>query len=231
MTLWIGAVWWLATHRIERFWLPALPLLCAVASLGASWLARHLSAALAAGVLLVGMLYGGFILVSGAQGDNRFFVSLSALREDAGDDQQPGRLSPAIGWVNQHLVDNDVRLLLIGEAKAFDFRVPIVYSTCFDRNPAEAWLKDQSAEQQRENLERAGITHMMVNWAEMKRYRSPGNYGFSDWPQREDLQKLVESDVLRPVLIPFEAEAIEIYEVPRELTNQVAKPETDRPPI
>lgn len=219
MTLWIGAVWWLATHRIERFWLPALPLLCAVSSLGVSWLGRRLSSSLAAGVLLLGMFYGGFMMVSGALGDNRFFVSLNALRSDAGSDDQPGRLTQATGWANEHLADNAGRLLLIGEAKAYDFRMPIVYSTCFNRSPAEDWLQDRSPAQQRANLKKAGVTHVMVNWSELARYRSPGNYGFSVWPQRDDLRELVENDILRSVTTPFDSESVGIWEVVTEETE------------
>ncbi len=211
--LWIGAVWWFATHRIDRFWLPALPLMCAIASLGAMWIGRRLSLTLAASIVLLGMIYGGFIMVSGAIGDNRFFVSLRALREDVGDDEFPGRLVPSIGWANQALLDDDVRLLLIAEAKAYDFRMPIVYSTCFDRSPAEEWLKAQSTQQQKANLKRAGITHVMVDWHELERYRSPGNYGFSDWPQRDDLASLVDSKVLELYASPLDPQEVEVFKV------------------
>lgn len=210
--LWIGLVWWWGTHRIDRFGLPALPLVCALAAIGAVWIGRQLSMTLAAGIVLLGLIYGGFITISGAIGDNRFFVSLRALREDAGDDQFAGRLTPAIGWANHALSESDdVRLLLIGEARAYDFRMPIVYSTCFDRSLAEEWLKEQSPQQQNANLQQAGITHIMVNWRELERYRSPGNYGFSDWPQRDDLAELVEAKVLEPVANPFDRRDIEVF--------------------
>lgn len=217
LSLWVWGVWWLATHRIDRFWLPALPLLCALASLGSHWLARRLSPVLPAAVVLLGLLYGGFLIMSGALGDNRFFVSLSALRHDAGDDSQPGRIAPAIAWVNLHLSDQPARLLLIGEAKAFDFRVPIVYATCFDRNPGEQWLADQAAEQQLSNLQQAGITHVLVNWSELARYRSPGNYGFSEWPQRADIQQLIDSGVLETMNIPLDSTRVEVLRVADQL--------------
>lgn len=210
---WVGLVWWLGTHRIDRFWLPAIPLACGLAAVGATWIARRLSQGLASCMVLLSLIYGGFLVASGAIADNRFFVSLSALRGDSGDGDLPGRLTSVIGWANQTLVDPATRLLLIGEAKAYDFRMPIVYSTCFDRSPAEAWLVGQSPETQRDNLAQAGITHVLINWNELARYRSPGNYGFSAWPQREDIERLVADQVLRPMVTPFDAGEAEVFEV------------------
>lgn len=216
LMLWIGVVWWGATHRIDRFLLPALPLACGLASLGAAWISRRLGLSLAAAIVLLGMAYGVHSMVSGTIGDNRFLVSLRALRTDAGSDDLPGRIIPPIGWANEVLDGDETQLLLIGEARAYDFRMPIVYSTCFDRSLAEEWLRDQSPEQQRSNLHRAGITHVMVNWSELERYRSDGNYGFSDWPQRTDIAGLVESEVLRPVGSPFDSRVVEVFAVDEE---------------
>ncbi len=213
LALWILAIWWLATHRIDRFWLPILPVACAMAALGAAWIAQRLSTGLAASFTLLPLLVGNFFSASGAMGDNRFFVSLHSLREDAGTEELPGRISPAIGWANQNLIEDGARILLIGEAKVFDFRAPIVYATCFNTNPAEGWLRGQSVEAQRANLRTAGITHVMVNWSEIARYRSVGNYGFSDWPQPEDIDALVQNGVLRPMPTPLESSQVAVLAV------------------
>lgn len=213
LMIWIGLVWWLGTHRIDRFWLPALPLVCGLAALGAAWISRRLSHSLATCMVLLSLIYGGFLVASGAIGDNRFLVSLQALRLDAGQGELPGRTTELIGWANRELDQPGLRLLLIGEAKAYDFRMPIVYSTCFDRSPAEAWLAGEAAEQQRQNLARAGITHVIVNWNELSRYRSPGNYGFSAWPQPDDIDRLVANHVLRRADAPFDSREIEVLEV------------------
>ncbi len=213
--VWIWAVWWLATHRIDRFWLPALPLACGVATVGATWIAQRLSTSLATGLILLSLVYGGFLTASGAIGDNRFLVSLSALRSDAGSDELPGRMTRGIGWANEALADPSVRLLLIGEAKAYDFRMPIVYATCFNTNPGETWLKGLTPQQQRDNLQAAGITHVLINWSELMRYRSPGNYGFSKWPQRADVEQLLKDQVLTPYPAPLDPADIEIFSVER----------------
>ena len=213
LLVWVGLVWWLGTHRIDRFWLPALPLACGLAALGATWIARRLSLSLANIMVLLSLLYGGFIIASGAIGDNRFFVSLSALRGDSGSDELPGRLTSVVGWANETLDQPGERVLLIGEAKAYDFRMPIVYSTCFDRSPAEEWLLNRQPEQQRQSMAQAGVTHVLINWSELARYRSPGNYGFSVWPQRADIERLVSDQVLRPLASPFDAQNVQVFEV------------------
>ncbi len=110
-----------------------------------------------------------------------------------------GRISPTIAWCNQNLPAGESKLLLIGEAKAFDFEMPIVFSTCFNRSPAEVWLKGRPVDEQRKNLQDAKITHVMINWSEIARYRSPGNYGFSDWPTHRELEQLVADGVLKKV--------------------------------
>lgn len=210
---WILGIWWFATHRLDRFWLPVLPIWCAIAAVGATWIAIRLSASMAAILLLIGMVYGGLVSVSGAISDHRFFVSLAALRKDVGTPEVPGRLPAATGWANEALREQNAKLLLIGEARVYDFRMPIVFATCFNTNPGETWLRGKTPEQQRAALHAAGITHILINWREIRRYRAPGNYGFSDWPQRGDVEQWISQGVAVPVPIAWEDEDVEILQV------------------
>ncbi len=197
---WILTVWWLATHRIDRFWLPVLPLWSGVASLGADWLRRKLSPGLLCVIALTGLVYGALMVGSPVVGDNRFFVSLSALRNDVGvPGEVAGRIPPAVGWINQNLEIDQARIGLIGEARVFDFRPATVYSTCFDTNPIETLVRGRTPQQQSERLHEAGVTHLLINWTEIARYRSPGNYGFSVWPTQSDIQAMIDSRVVVPV--------------------------------
>ncbi len=211
--LWILAVWWAATHRIDRFWLPVLPLYAGLAAWGLAAIAWTVSFRLAAALVLFSIAYGGLQATSGALGDNRFFVKLSALRVDAGDDSWPGRMSPATLWINQHLNQPDAKILLIGEARVFDFEPEISYATCFNENIGQILLAGKPGEQQRTNLRSAGITHIMIHWAEIARYRSPGNYGFSDWPQPADIDEMLEQSVVERVDWPIASEQVELLRV------------------
>lgn len=212
LMVWGYGVWWLATHRLDRFWLPLLPIECVLAGIGFAAVAKQVSAKLAVSLVLVGLLYGAIINSSPVLGDNRFLVLLDALRNDGGDEHTVGRLSPSIAWCNQNL-SPEHRLLLIGEARVFDFRNPIIYSTCFDRSPAELWLRDRTLNEQREHLRQAGVTHLMVSWSELARYRSPGNYGFSSWPVPGDFEQMVASGLLRPVAWGLDDRSHQLFEV------------------
>lgn len=212
-SVWILVVWWVATHRIDRFWLPVVSIWAVLAGSGLAWLATRVSHGLATALVLFALSYGIVVNASPAIGDNRFFVSLQGLRTDGGDDENVGRLSRPIAWCNDHLTQSQTKLLLVGEARGFDFRMPILCSTCFDRSPAEMLLRGKTGEQQRANLRAVGATHLMVNWSEIGRYRTAGNYGFSDWPSHADIGELLESGVIRRVEWPIAGEAAELFQV------------------
>ncbi len=197
-SMWIMAVWWLATHRIDRFWLPVTGLWSALAAWGL-WHMRKSIPAVAQTMLVSGLLYGVLVCSSPIDTDNRYFVSLAALRDDVGDHDHFPRVPLIQTWINQNLTEPETRVLLVGEARVFEYRVDVVYSTCFDTNPGEAWLAGTDAEKQRAALAAAGITHVLINWSEIDRYRSPGNYGFSDWPKPSHIEQLVRDQVLLPI--------------------------------
>ncbi len=114
-SLWILLVWWLATHRIDRFWLPVTGLWSALAAWGL-WQVRQRSLPLAQTMLLSGLLYAVLICSSPVVTDNRYFVSLEALRDDVGDENHLPRVPLVQTWINQNLPSQETRVLLIGEA-------------------------------------------------------------------------------------------------------------------
>lgn len=162
------AAWWLFTHRIDRFWLPALPLLALLAGLGAArsaslaWRRTVLSLLVAASVI-------SFAYVTSPISCNAYFVSLQTARRDA-------------RWINPwHLVLNqqvpaEGRVLSVGDAGIFDLRAPVLYNTVFDDNPA-AIFDHRDPREIAAELRRRGVSHVYVDWSEIARYRMPGNYG------------------------------------------------------
>ena len=106
------------------------------------------------------------------------------------------------------------KLLLVGEAKAFVYRVPVVYSTCWNRSPLIPLLGDsvergadgqiaaiRHADAIRRRFADAKIAFVLVDFAELARFRSPGNYGFRDAEIDENLFRLLTA---ANVLAPFE---------------------------
>ena len=210
---WILLVWWFATHRIDRFWLPLTGFWAGLGAIGFWWLYQNVSPWLSQSLVVLGLVYGCVLISSPALADNRYFVSIAALRVDAGDENQVPKVFPTTAWVNQNLDNRNAKILLIGEARAFEFLARVEYSTCFDINPGEIYLRGRSRTEQLTTLRQRGITHILVLWAEIHRYRYPKNYGFSDWPRPSDIQKLVDEGVASRVDWGFSNSFAELLEV------------------
>ena len=187
--LFVVAAWWLLTHRIDRFWIPSLPLMALLAGVGATWasdrpwrwtLVGLLALAAASNFLVAGSIGGG---CSGG------FVRLEQLRRD------PDRLDPWHVYFNAHAAGG--RVLLVGDAQPFDLEIPVLYSTCFDDCLLEALVKNRTPQERRQRLARLGITHVYVHWGEIDRYRK--TYGFTEFVQPGVLDELIAQGILTPL--------------------------------
>jgi hypothetical protein len=184
-------MWWLLTHRIDRFWIAALPLLSLLAGVGACWSRDVIWRRVLVGLLVFGSLAGFLTVTSIAGGDVRYFVRLDRLRND------PHRLDKWHRYFNTHARGG--RVLVVGDAEVFDLEVPIVYSTCFDDSMFEQLVRGRTADEVRAGLADEGVSHVYVDWDEIARYRSPGNYGFTDFVQPAVFDRLVVEGVLDPL--------------------------------
>ncbi len=135
---WLG-MWWLGTHRIDRFWLPAMPMAALLAGLGAYWSETFLWRLARLGLLTLGLAYGFLVAsaIPAAGGYNRYFVPLERLRID------PERVDPWHLWLNRHVLQG--RVLLVGDAQPFDLEMPVLYATCFNTSPLEEILWEAAA--------------------------------------------------------------------------------------
>lgn len=189
---WLALVisaWWLLTHRIDRFWIPALPLLALLAGAGAAWSPERLWRRALVILLVFGAVANFLTATSVGGGYNRYFVSLKRLRDD------PQRVDPWHRYFNRHARGGKV--LLVGDAQPFDLEVPALYNTCFDDSIFEQLVKDRSPEEVRAALAGRGITHVFVHWGEIARYRA--TYGFTEFVQPEVFARLVQAGVLEPI--------------------------------
>ncbi|NIP87396.1 MAG: hypothetical protein GTO03_18320, partial [Planctomycetales bacterium] len=149
----VFVAWWLITHRIDRFWVPILPVVALLAGVGCTW---HPSRAWRIGVLaLVSLstLYGLLCMTSGVipAVDRRFFVALDVLRRD------PLRVDAVHLYLNQHH-SNQHRgevgtVLLVGDAQPFDLEVDrVLYNTTFDPSVFVQLLDDRNAAEFHQHL-------------------------------------------------------------------------------
>ncbi len=86
-----------------------------------------------------------------------------------------GVLEPII-WMNEHL-PRDAKVLYVGEARAYDARQSVVYSTAFDRNPLTAMSRlAKTPEELVAALRGQGFTYLYMNSPEVDRLRHGYDY-------------------------------------------------------
>ncbi len=202
----VFVTWWLFTHRIDRFLVPLLPAVALLAGAGAAWDPSALWRWVTRGLLGFTLLFNFLLLSSGVVADNRYFAGLDQLRHD------PDRLDPWHAYLNEHVPDG-WHALLVGDAQAFDLRVGTIYNTVFDDCIFEQIVLDRTPEEVLADLKARKISHVYVHWGEIARYRSPGNYGFTDFVQPEIFEQLVATGVLLPPLPPQGTHPGRVYPV------------------
>ncbi|MCA9047776.1 MAG: hypothetical protein KDA89_03560 [Planctomycetaceae bacterium] len=205
MTIWIVSTWWLLTHRIDRFWIPVLPVTAALS--GAAWTLNRSRVfqwlVLSAVVVQCAFNYG--LCRTSVVGFHAGLMEMSAAK------RLPIRSD--IRYLNSTL-PQAARVLMVGEAEVFDAEFDVVYNTVFDDNIFEEWTADTSGSAKETDkplkppevilsqLHRHGITHVYVNWSEILRYRL--TYGYTRYVQPRRFQALVESGVLdAPVALEY----------------------------
>ncbi|MEI6540215.1 MAG: hypothetical protein WCO86_11925, partial [Planctomycetota bacterium] len=199
LIVWGFATWWAFTHRIDRFWIPLIPLLSLAA--GTSWLISEskiwklfLWTVIAAGTLF-NVRFCGLALV----GFHIGLIDLETARQIT--------IRADIRDLNQTLPAT-ARVLMVGEAEVFDATFPLAYNTVFDECLFEAWTTLPTDSQRPvterrmlppqltlQKLREQRITHIFVNWGAVLRYRM--TYGYTDYVDPARFQQLLNDGVLR----------------------------------
>lgn len=212
---WMFLTWCWLTHRIDRFWVPMLPLLALLAGAGGAVLAARLrewrESTVTLGPWLLTGLWGliltsillfnlGFI-TTGLCGFSGYLLDESVARRIA--------TGQSIGLLDSAGLKRQGKALFVGEAAVFDADFPCLYNTVFDDSIFEQWCAApvegrprgewglRPAEEIRRTFTAAGVTHVCVHWKEILRYRLPGSYGFTDFVHPRRFETLCEASVLR----------------------------------
>lgn len=175
--------WWVFTHRLDRFWIPMIPVVSVLAGAGVAWSRDVLWQRGSLAVLSVCCLFNlGFISTT-ACGLNEWLRDLNDTRNEA--------TLKSFATMNRMLDSSKVKILMVGEAQIFDARFPLVYNTVFDISLFEQWCSaaepgTPAAKQPlkptaeiRQKLLDENITHIFVNWQEVLRYRM--TYGYTEF--------------------------------------------------
>lgn len=200
---WLLASWWLLTHRIDRFWVPMIPVMAVLAS--GVW------------VLSRSRIWRSFLLivVSVSCVFNYAFCRLEVIGFHVGLSELKAASDRVVRddlrYLNAALPANS-RVLMVGEAEVFDCRFETVYNTVFDESIFQRWtcaeedvlagtaqsagLPMKPVNEIHARLISEGITHVYVNWLEILRYRL--TYGYTAYVIPERFRVLVDGQVLLP---------------------------------
>ena len=215
--------WWVFTHRIDRFWVPMIPVVALLAGCGARWRdgGGHAAAGPAAwavrpwSIVLpvissTAVVFNLAFITTGLCGFNAYLLDLNEARQFAGE-----ITAPEIASLNALRLPADARVLCVGGAAVFDAQFPVVYNTVFDHSVFEEWFAErregvpaaewplQDAATLRRRLAEERVTHICVHWREIARYHAPHSYGFSEFVTPQRFADLQRAGVLgRPLAIP-----------------------------
>lgn len=201
--------WWFFTHRIDRFWVPSLAALALVSGGAWIWATTPARRWILSSWITLGVVYSAVVVASPLMVDNSYFVRLDYLRID------PTRVAAWHQWLNQN-TPPDKTVLAVGDAQVFDLEMPVLYNTAFDDSVFEQIVRapDGNLRASAEIRHRLrDVAFVYVNWGEIARYRSPGNYGYSDFVEPQVFDQLVERGVLKPPVQTFVDGAVQIYAV------------------
>jgi hypothetical protein len=210
---WQFLTWFLFTHHIDRFYVPMFPVVALLAGCGSSWLWTRTPGRWCGGVLIAMSLAFNIWIMQNIGGLNAGRTDLRAAENLV--------VSPSQRWLNDEFAAGrlpaNFKVLCVGEAALFHAKFPYLYNTVFDRSLFEQCFADKSPEESREWLRQRGITHVLVNWSEILRYREPGSYGYTDFAHPDTFAKLQTAGLLGPSLpLPAAASFVPVNDAKRQ---------------
>ena len=194
--IWMLFTWWALTHRIDRFWVPIVPLLAVLA--GMAWnlnSGRFWRSVVAVMVVVCCTFNYGFCRLP-LVGFHGALTELSALKK------MPIRQD--LRTLNK-MLPKSANVLMVGEAEVFDAEFRLVYNTVFDESLFQQWTSgDLSLDDESQPMKTTAeisaalrdreITHVYVNWSEILRYRQ--TYGYTEYVTPGRFLKLQEAEIL-----------------------------------
>ena len=195
-SLYIFLTWWTLTHRLDRFWLPLAVPSAILAGIGSDWVKSRAWSVVLAGIVFFGV-FSNFVFDS---------TKLAAFNQwtgdlDALDVRVPGELHSLPLSLLDASLPKETKILIVGQAGVFHVEHAIVYDTVFNRQTFETLAEGRSEAEIHRELRQQKITHIYVDWPEIRRYRSPGNYGFPAFVVPAVFDRLVGDGVLEPASI------------------------------
>ena len=197
--------WWLLTHRIDRFWVPMIPVVALLAAVGCEWSSSKPWRWASGAFIGLSVLFNLGFITSSLCGLNAYLADLDEVRKESES------TAPVVQYINglfdRGRIPQDGTVLCVGEAQVFDARPKVLYNVVFDQPILRDWMAERPTgdvpdsewplrpiAEIRRRFEQAGVTHVLVNWQELLRYRT--TYGYSDFVTPERVVWLREQGLL-----------------------------------
>ena len=205
-TVFYLVTWWCFTHRLTRFWAPVVPLVAVMAGYALHHaFSKRLQVAFNL-VIVLAAIYGTSFMSRSFGTYNRIFVDYDKLTyiepiSEARDNTIPIRAHRyMIREIPRTGSGQPMSVLLVGDATPFELTMPAYYNTCFDECLFDKLVKQQSLEDAYNSLIERNIYYVYVDFEELSRYRSPGNYGTRSTVTREDIIKYATLGLLEEMV-------------------------------
>jgi hypothetical protein len=209
------AAWWLLTHRLDRFWTPALPAMAlvagGVATLEIGRFGRHIarwSIGLWVAICLLWAAHPASLC-----GYARFLAPYDWLARD------PARVPLWRQAINE-LAGGDGAVLSVGDAAVFDVHPRVYYNTVFDRWLLGEWLGAAEewpvrARGLHAELAARGIEYVYVHWDELARYRRTYDRDFrrSGFITPQLFDRIIAEGVLTPLATRLAGANVSLFAV------------------
>ncbi|MEZ6056728.1 MAG: hypothetical protein R3C01_08485 [Planctomycetaceae bacterium] len=159
--VWLLLTWCWLTHRIDRFWVPMLPIVCLLAGAGGGWLASSFAAlridfgmsrdgkptwprlvslwlmiALAL-PLFVSIWFNLFVVTSGLSGYNQYLLDEAIARRECAE--------PSIRLLDSMQLTDADKVLFVGDAALFEATFPYAYHSVFNQSIFQDLFADDAA--------------------------------------------------------------------------------------
>jgi len=169
-------VWFYCTHHVDRFLMPVLPVLSIVCGWTLYRLADNkISGGILKSVMITALIFNIYIF-------NLFIASLNPWPVALGYETEDEFLSRnlkiynAFKFLNDNLEENE-RVLVVGEARIHYLKVPFLANTVLDESILEQFFKPGiSLARIKQEFEASGITHILLNKAEVRRLHQTYSY-------------------------------------------------------
>ena len=207
------AAWLLFTHLQSRFFLPAIVPIALLLALGTEKVATIgmlVGAAVGLQALLSGFLFLPELkLFLGPQAPQALFVDgLSNIPEVF---RYPDFYLPVDPKTSKSIALPDATTTyLVGDSKALYYHGTVYYHTVWDADPLVEIYKRDGGGAAAAYLRGLHVDYLVVNWSEIDRFRSPGNYGFDPAVTPEMFAQMQKSG-LEEVAVNLGAEHVTVF--------------------